>query len=362
MKACLSVWGALAVLSAPAYAQIDFSGGFGTGTGMQANGAATFTGNRARLTPATGSVAGSVFTTTQQDVRSFVTRFQFEFTPGSSPMADGLCFVLQRAGATAVGGTGGNLGYQGILTSVAVKFDIYDNTGSYTGIYTNGAAPMTPQTTLNPNLNFHNGNIFQADMTYDGTDLDVTITDMGAAGTTPGATASQTYPIDIPTVIGGTTAFAGFTAGTGGLTAIQEIVTWTYTNPPPAPVALIASDDQQNQVTLGWPSVAGATSYNVYRGTVSGGPYALIANVATNNYVDVVAPGQYYYVVTALGGGGESGNSPEDPGFSVFPPRLSGDNNEGILGDDCACGAAAEGVSWLGAWAAALALLGVRRR
>jgi hypothetical protein len=31
--------------------------------------------------------------------------------------------------------------------------------------------------------------------------------------------------------VGGNTAFVGFTAGTGGQTATQEIVNWTYTAP-----------------------------------------------------------------------------------------------------------------------------------
>ena len=64
-----------------------------------------------------------------------------------------------------------------------------------------------------------------AHMTYDGTTLTVTTTD-----TKTGKKATQTYTIDLPTLLGGNTALAGFTAGTGGSTATQDIITWTYTS------------------------------------------------------------------------------------------------------------------------------------
>ena len=52
----------------------------------------------------------------------------------------------------------------------------------------------------------------------------MTITD-----TTTNATFTDTWPINIPPTVGGNTAYAGFTAGTGAATAIQEIIGWTYT-------------------------------------------------------------------------------------------------------------------------------------
>jgi hypothetical protein len=35
--------------------------------------------------------------------------------------------------------------------------------------------------------------------------------------------------VNIPAIVGGTTAYVGFTAGTGGTSAIQNILDWTYT-------------------------------------------------------------------------------------------------------------------------------------
>ena len=41
--------------------------------------------------------------------------------------------------------------------------------------------------------------------------------------------------VNIPNLVGGNTAFAGFTGGTGGATATQEIITWTFTSGSPSP-------------------------------------------------------------------------------------------------------------------------------
>jgi len=60
----------------------------------------------------------------------------------------------------------------------------------------------------------------------------------------------------------------------------------------------------QHTVDLDWNTSADAVGYNVYRGTVSGGPYTMINSSldSTSAYADAtVASGQtYYYVVTAV--------------------------------------------------------------
>ncbi len=68
-------------------------------------------------------------------------------------------------------------------------------------------------------------------------------------------------------------------------------------------------------VTLTWTAVPTATSYNVWRGTVSGGPYQIAGNVPGTTFSD--GPGNlatnlaYYYRVTALSTDGESAFSAE---------------------------------------------------
>jgi hypothetical protein len=81
--------------------------------------------------------------------------------------------------------------------------------------------------------------------------------------------------------------------------------------PPPAPTGLTATPGD-NRVDLSWNPSSGATSYNVKRATVSGGPYTPIAaDVTTTSFADTTAVNgtTYYYVVSAVNAAGESPNS-----------------------------------------------------
>ena len=74
----------------------------------------------------------------------------------------------------------------------------------------------------------------------------------------------------------------------------------------------LAAVPGNNQVSLNWNGVAGATGYNIKRAAVAGGPYSIIASgVAETNYTDsaVTNGGTYYYVVSANTAGAESGIS-----------------------------------------------------
>jgi fibronectin type 3 domain-containing protein len=82
--------------------------------------------------------------------------------------------------------------------------------------------------------------------------------------------------------------------------------------PPPAPGNLQASPTNL-LINLNWNSVAGATNYNLKRGTVSGVYPAVFSGLTATNYADATVTNAvtYYYVVTAVGTGGESANSLE---------------------------------------------------
>jgi len=211
---------------------IDFSQGFTGAQGMTLNGSSVWSGSRLRLNDGGGGQASSAFWNTPVPVASFRTTFQFQLT---NAQADGCAFVLQNNAPTALGGPGGGLGYgpdpgvnaASIPNSVCLKFDLYNNAGegnNSTGVFTGGVSPFAPANDLNgTGIDLHIGNIFRADVTYNGTQLTVKITD-----TVTNATVTHNYTVDIPATLGATTGYVGFSGGTGGLTAIQEILTWTY--------------------------------------------------------------------------------------------------------------------------------------
>jgi hypothetical protein len=177
----------------------------------------------------------SAYWATPVNVQNFTTDFTFQQATGTSPTGDGFTFVLQSSGVTALGIAGGGLGYGsdtpgaggGIPNSIAIKFDLYSNAGegpNSTGLYTNGASPTTPAMDMTSSgVNLHSADVMHAHIAYDGTTLVLTLSD-----TVTGATFSTSWPINIPTTIGSNTAYAGFTGGTGGATAIQDVITWTY--------------------------------------------------------------------------------------------------------------------------------------
>ena len=81
---------------------------------------------------------------------------------------------------------------------------------------------------------------------------------------------------------------------------------------PPAPANLTATAGS-GQIALSWSSSSGATSYNVYRGTSSGGESGtpIASGLTGTSYTDTsVSNGTtYYYEVAAVDGGGTSGMS-----------------------------------------------------
>jgi alpha-L-arabinofuranosidase len=210
----------------PSSSLISYASGFTT-TGLQLNGGATVTGNALVLTDGRSFEARSAWYTTQVPVDSFTTDFSFLLTNAT---ADGFTFTIQNGPLTAIGGQGGSLGYAGIGKSVAVKFDLYNNSGEgpdSTGVYTHGVSPTVPATDLSSTgINLHSGHLVHVHMTYDGTMLVETLTD-----TVTNATVTEQYPVNIPAVVGSSAAYVGFTGGSGGGTAVQAIQNWTYVSP-----------------------------------------------------------------------------------------------------------------------------------
>jgi hypothetical protein len=214
---------------------INYGSGF-SATGLKLNGAAALSGARLRLTNGGLSQASSAFYTTAVNVGSFTTDFSLQLANAN---ADGMAFVIQNNGTTAKGPGGGGLGYgpdaptlpayTGMNQSVAVKFDLFNSAGegnNSTGLYQGGASPTTPAKDMTSSgLSLHSGNVLNVHVGYDGTTLSLTITD-----TVTNASYSTSWTVNIPQAVGGTTGLVGFTAGTGDLTATQDVLSWTYRN------------------------------------------------------------------------------------------------------------------------------------
>ncbi len=124
------------------------------------------------------------------------------------------------------------------------------------------------------------------------------------------------------------------TATSTGLTSTNITITESATPPVPAAPTGVAAVGANVQVAVSWDIVPGATTYNLWRSTTSGGPYTLIAgNIGGVNlgYTDnnVTNLTTYYYVVTAVNANGISGNSiqfsatPQSPSAPTPPTGLT---------------------------------------
>ncbi len=231
-----AVGSAAYVIQAPS---INFASGFTSASGLQLNSVAKVSSsNYLELTDGGASEGTSAFWTTPVNVQSFTTNFTFQLASAS---ADGFTFVIQNAGLSALGGNGASLGYGpnpntkttgGIATSVAVKFDFYSNAGEgtdSTGFYLNGVTPTVPAVDMTSSgLSLLSGDTMAAQLTYDGTTLTLNLND-----TVTGKSFSYSSAVNIPSTVGASTAYVGFTGGSGGLTSIQNIETWTFASGTP---------------------------------------------------------------------------------------------------------------------------------
>jgi LysM repeat protein len=275
---------------------INFPVGFaGTAGIMILNGSTDLDDTRLQLTNGGLGEAGSAWYYQQVNVQAFTSSFSFQL---SNPAGDGITFAIQGNNVYALGNPGSGLGYQGIANSVGIKFDLYDNAGEgpdSTGLYINGASPTVPAIDLSTTgINLHSDDTMEIDLAYNGTVLSMTITDM-----VTGAAYSTNWTVNIPSIVGGSTAYVGFTGGTGGLTSSQKILNWVYTIGSSAPPVLMSplfnpsggaySTAQSVSITSG---SVGATIYYTTDGTTpttSSAVYSSAINVRAAETLQAVA-------------------------------------------------------------------------
>ncbi|MBV8282430.1 MAG: chitobiase/beta-hexosaminidase C-terminal domain-containing protein, partial [Candidatus Eremiobacteraeota bacterium] len=204
---------------------INFGNGFSSIAGLTLNGSAIATNDtRLQLTNGGLNEAGSVFWNAPINIQAFTTNFEFQL---SNAQGNGFTFTIQNVGPTALGGNSAGLGYQDIQKSVAVKFNFYNynNEGSdSTGVYTDGQPPVLPTVDISSSgIQLGSGDSIQAQIVYDGTNLTLNLLDL-----VTNHKFAMSQAINIPQIVGGNTAYVGFTAGTGGLSASQKLLSWTY--------------------------------------------------------------------------------------------------------------------------------------
>jgi fibronectin type 3 domain-containing protein len=153
---------------------------------------------------------------------------------------------------------------------------------------------------------------------YVGTSAGVTMaTGLKASGVTS--------PSVVTPLANGTKFYFVVTAvGTGGESAESfEVSATPAATPPPAAPGGVSAVPGNAQATVSWSPVTGATSYNLYWATASGVTKATgteIAGVTSPKDVTSLANGtKYYFVVTAVGAGGESTESSEVYATPVAP-------------------------------------------
>jgi hypothetical protein len=256
--------------------------------------------------------AGAVWYGTKQNVAAFTTDFTFTITSNGY----GECFVIQNdpRGLDTWADSNG-LGYfayalnpagTSIQKSIAIAFNATPNVSSgsesytgphpsMTGLYLDGGVLMDngimPVQDLIPQgINLQSGDLMSAHLVYDGTILSMTLTD-----TVTKAQAYFQWPVDIPAVVGGDTAYIGVTGGT--INPVPLLLnSWTWwqgyntrlASPTFSPAA--GSYTSSQSVTISGP--ADATIYYTTNGkppTTASSVYSGPITVSSNEVVQAIA-------------------------------------------------------------------------
>jgi len=297
-----------------------------------ASDAAGFSG--ALMQPANGTVgeheSGAIWYKTQQNITSFTTQFTFQMPNTGIVGADtiAMTFCIQNSNSTTnptapwgavQSGTyaiaDANIAGYGsfsnqattmnrIGNSVAIKFDMASNSGnevtypsgsapSATGLYIDGGAygALFPENDLIPSgINLSVGHVMSATIVYDGSILTMTLLD-----TVTHAQFRTSWPINIPSIVGGNTAWVGFTAGEIPALA-NDVLSWSFWqgyNPRlGTPTFSVAAGSYTSAQTVTISAPAGATVYYTTNGqqpTTSSSKYTGPLSVSSSEVVQAVA-------------------------------------------------------------------------
>jgi Bacterial lectin len=214
-------------------------------------------------------------------------------TGTANATADGFTFCIQNSAAGTnvlqTGGGGSGLGYYQLTNSIALCAELYENGDDAPGIEvaTNGEGSAGVVGTgfdygSTGSVSIISGDPISFNIYYDGSNYDVTMTDL-----TTSATYSTNYGVGAiweTNIIDSDTAYIGFTAATGGVSAVQTIANFYFT-----PIISLSVASSSGRVVLSWPTAVGGyvlqQSSNLNTWTTLPGPYPVVG-------------AQYQYVVS----------------------------------------------------------------
>jgi hypothetical protein len=211
------------------------------------------------LTPASANQAGSAFTSNHMMLDpndGFGTFFMFRLShPGNTP-AGGITFTIQNASSSSLGGSGSGLGYSGIGNSLSVGF------GADNGVSVNINGALNASS-VNTNT-FNDGNVWYAWVDYEGVsqNLEVRLSEIPVRPLAPTLAAS----VNLPSILGGTKAFVGFTGATGTGWNEQDILAWKFMA---LPSTRVTGSFALTNLPAGF-QVSGGVVLQQYRYTVAG--------------------------------------------------------------------------------------------
>jgi len=159
---------------------------------------------------------------------------------GSLPGADGIVFVVQNAGPTALGKAGEGIGYDGMPKSLAVEYDTYlnpaysDPNGNHIAVQSGGLGQCRPEHVAPYNLGITtdivtmvpDGRIYHGRVDYQGNRLSVYLDTTGRFE----RPALVVDSVDVANLIGldsTGTAWMGFTSATGKSVEGHELLSWS---------------------------------------------------------------------------------------------------------------------------------------
>lgn len=216
-------------------ASIRFNGGVGWTANTNTAGIPTFSSNSVVMTNAFQQDTSVWFDTTQS-LGSFTISFVYTatFTPGGLNPADGITLAFQDLGTSYLGIGGGGLGYAMSGNSAAIALNIYSGSpggAPGTQFYTDRQTALSgaPYLSTLP-VALASGDPISVNLAYDSTagTLNETLVDSVAD-----TTFSHTYSgVNLSSTIDSSTAFVGFTGGTGAGSSTQTISDFQFTTTP----------------------------------------------------------------------------------------------------------------------------------